>query len=130
MVVQGFYACVCVCGEVGGAFITRRFISEGDECPVGGHPRTRKNVCLKGKGGGQLKVVLVRRGFTLENVMIFHLLQSLAYISFLIWLCNTVMVFLETLHHSAAHITDTSSLVITQELTNKSHETEEQTSAT
>lgn len=55
---------------------------------------------------------------------------SLAYISFLIWLCNTVMVFLETLHHSAAVITDTSSLVITQELTNKSHETEEQTSAT
>ena len=60
--------CVCVCGEGGGgAFITRRFISEGDECPVGGHPRTRKNVCLKGKGGGQLKVVLVRRGFTLET---------------------------------------------------------------
>lgn len=40
------------------------------------------------------------------------------------------MVFLETLHGSAADITDTSSLVITQELTNKSHETEEQTSAT
>ena len=125
---------MCVCVFVGkgggGAFITRRFISEGDECPVGGHPRTRKSVCLKAKGGGQLKVVLVRRGFMLENVIIFHLLQSLAYISFLIWLCNTVMVFLETLHHSAAHITDTSSLVITQELTNKSHETEEQTSAT
>ena len=34
---------VCVCLEGGGwgeAFITRRFISEGDECPVGGHPRT------------------------------------------------------------------------------------------
>ena len=75
-------------------------------------------------------MVLVRRGFRLENVIIFPLLQSLAYISFLIWLCNTVMVFLETLHGSAADITDTSSLVITQELTNKSHETEEQTSAT
>lgn len=93
-------------------------------------PQNQKNVCLKGKGGGQLKVVLVRRGFRLENVIIFPLLQSLAYISFLIWLCNTVMVFLETLHGSAADITDTSSLVITQELTNKSHETEEQTSAT
>ena len=45
--------CVCVCGE-GGAFITRRFISEGDECPVGGYPRTRKSVYLKGNGGGQL----------------------------------------------------------------------------
>jgi len=41
-------------GGGGGAFITRRFISEGDECPVDGHPRTRKSVCLKGKGGVQL----------------------------------------------------------------------------
>ena len=47
-------------GGWGEAFITRRFISEGDECPVGGHPRTSLKVCLKGKGGGQLKVVLVR----------------------------------------------------------------------
>ena len=51
--------CVCVLGGGGGgggkAFLLQGGLYKGgEECPVGGHPRTRKSVCLKGKGGGQL----------------------------------------------------------------------------